>query len=78
MSSLHALRNLSKEASYPVKRKIAPNANHEKQPQFFSTKKRKCVKKSISKPSIKDVYKQRRNFKVCCQTIVKNVSKKMI
>ena len=44
-----------------MKRKIAPNSNHEKQLQFFSTKKPRLssTTKSIAKPSPEQIKEQR-------------------
>lgn len=58
ITMLKALPNVQKRL--PVKRKIAPNSNNEKQLQFFSTKKKRLsVTNRISKPSHAQANEQR-------------------
>ena len=52
VSIIKAMQN-QKESVLPLKRKVSPNENHEKQRRFFSTKKKTVTATpSISKPSL--------------------------
>ena len=50
--SLKAMMNPQRgDTDFPVNKRPAPNANHQKQPRFFSTKKKRVVPKRWAKPS---------------------------
>ena len=54
---------LSEKATLTVKRKISPNQNHEKQQKFFSTKKRRMITSTLSKPTLLQSEKCRTELK---------------
>ena len=54
-TGIHSLRAMTSpqpsDTDFPVKKRTASNANHQKQPSFFSTKKKRVVPERWAKPS---------------------------
>ena len=55
LMALRAITSTKQAKCLPIKRKIAANKYAEKQPRFFSTKKKTCSTVRISKPSYEEI-----------------------
>ena len=69
------------DTDFPVKKRPAPNANHQKQPRFFSTKKKRVVPKRWAKPSKDErdtCYGTLESVEISHCAIVESVLSKMI